>query len=104
MDLSLRIKSIPILAGQVGITRQHCWAVLTGAAQASGKLSIAIESACCGAITRSDLRPDLWPQSPPSLAESSLEGVDDPASLPATKAQPGPSILPGSPVPLAEAV
>lgn len=64
MDLRSRITRLGHLASGLEITRQHLWAILTGKNQASPHLTIRIETATTGAITRSDLRPDLWPPCP----------------------------------------
>ena len=68
MDLRNRIASISLLAKTIGFKYTTVHSALSGKTQAGPKLAIAIEKGTCGCITRSDLRPDLWPpkkQAPP---------------------------------------
>ena len=68
MALSALIESVPVLASQVGITRQHCWAVLAGKAGCSRKLAKRIEAATHGSIRAVWL---LGLEDPPDHCEAS---------------------------------
>ena len=60
-DLRSKVPNIAALTRAVHKDYAHIHAVLRGATPAGPKLAIAIESATNGKITRSELRPDLWP-------------------------------------------
>lgn len=49
------------LAAQVGITRQHMYRLINGKRRVPAELVLPIERATGGAVTRHDLRPDLYP-------------------------------------------
>lgn len=59
--------NIATLTRQVRKTYAHVHKVISGKVTPSAALAIAIERATDGAITRSDLRPDLWPHASSSL-------------------------------------
>lgn len=51
------------LAGAVGTSPEYLWQLATGwrGKRASRVMAIAIERETDGAVTRQDLRPDIWP-------------------------------------------
>jgi len=67
IDLREKVPNIAALTVQLGKTYSHIHAVLRGDVQAGPTLAIAIEEATKGEISRSDLRPDLWPHASSSL-------------------------------------
>ncbi|MCE5282536.1 MAG: helix-turn-helix domain-containing protein [Deltaproteobacteria bacterium] len=72
-DFRDRVPNIAKLTVAVGKDYSHVHAVLRGAVQCGPHLAIAIEKATGGQITRSDLRPDLWPvqgSASPTMSEA----------------------------------
>jgi DNA-binding transcriptional regulator YdaS (Cro superfamily) len=53
----------------------HLHTVLAGSASCSPQLAVKIEHATSGAITRSMLRPDLWPPEPEKENTTSRDGA-----------------------------
>jgi DNA-binding transcriptional regulator YdaS (Cro superfamily) len=60
------------LADDVGTSPEYLWQMAVGwrGKRASRVMAIAIERATNGAVTRQDLRPDIWPTEQPTQAES----------------------------------
>ena len=71
-DFRERVPNISSLASMLGNDYSHIHAVLRGATPAGYRLAIAIEDATAGAISRTDLRPDIWP---PALVAAPLGKV-----------------------------
>ncbi|WP_299948787.1 YdaS family helix-turn-helix protein [uncultured Microbulbifer sp.] len=61
------------LAKSIGCSVGHLNAIACGAEQPGPKLSMAIESATQGAVTREDCRPDIWGEDPLPTTNSSME-------------------------------
>ena len=49
------------LADSVGVTVGAIWQLLNQLDSISAEMAVAVEKATGGAVSRSDLRPDLWP-------------------------------------------
>lgn len=66
MDLHTYISDMArraTLASDAGTSTDYLWQVATGRRRASHLLAAAIERATHGAVSRTDLRPDIWPVS-----------------------------------------
>lgn len=63
------------LANVLGVAEQYLYQVFTGRRSASPELSVSIEQATKGAVTRKELRPDDWHLIWPELSKPKRKQV-----------------------------
>jgi DNA-binding transcriptional regulator YdaS (Cro superfamily) len=63
-DYFVDVNAREALARDLGASPDYLYQIATNRRQASPALAIKIETATNGAVTRADLRPDLWGDTP----------------------------------------